>query len=112
MKGVKSAAQTASSGANIGALVERAGESAVRAPAWRIGANKSASKITSQMQQRGWTADPITEAIAKGQQFPATNMINKANSATRYVNPATGRSVVMDDVTKEAIHVGGDGFLY
>lgn len=56
--------------------------------------------------------DQITEAIAKGQQFPATNLVNKANPATRYVNPTTGRSVVMDNVTKEVIHVGGDGFLY
>jgi hypothetical protein len=97
---------------NIGGLVEKLGESASRAPSWRIGANKSASKITNQMQQRGWTADQITEAIAKGKQFPAPNMVKQGNSATRFVHPTTGRSVVMDNVTKEVIHVGGDGFLY
>jgi len=64
------------------------------------------------MQQRGWTADQITEAIANGQQFPATNLVNQGNSATRFVHPTTGRSVVMDNVTKEVIHVGGDGFFY
>lgn len=31
---------------------------------------------------------------------------------TRYVHPETGRSVVVDDVSKEVIHVGGDGFKY
>jgi hypothetical protein len=35
-----------------------------------------------------------------------------ANGATRYVNPTTGRSVVIDNVTQEVLHVGGDGFLY
>ncbi len=32
--------------------------------------------------------------------------------ATRYINPTTGQSVVLDDVTKEVIHVGGPGFKY
>ena len=39
-------------------------------------------------------------------------MIDKDNSATRYVHPETGRSVVIDNVTGEVIHVGGDGFKY
>ena len=47
-----------------------------------------------------------------GQCFPAVNKVNPGNSATRYVHPTTGRSVVVDDVTHEVIHVGGDGFLY
>ena len=36
--------------------------------------------------------------------------MNPGNSATRYVHPETGRSVVLDDVTREVIHVGGEGF--
>lgn len=32
--------------------------------------------------------------------------------ATRYVNPDTGQSVVVDDVTGQVIHVGGPGFQY
>jgi hypothetical protein len=68
-------------------------------------------KISRQMVSRGWTAQAVQEAIAKGRQFPA---INKAtgNSAIRYVHPRTGQSVVVDSVTKEVIHVGGPGFRY
>jgi hypothetical protein len=64
------------------------------------------------MLQRGWTPDQITEAIQNGQRFPAANNVNTSNPATRYVHPTTGRSVVVDDVTAEVIHVGGDGFVY
>jgi hypothetical protein len=32
--------------------------------------------------------------------------------ATRYVHPETGRSVIIDDLTGDVIHVGGDGFIY
>jgi hypothetical protein len=52
------------------------------------------------------------EAIQHGQQFPAVNQVNAGNAATRYVHPATGRSVVVDQVTWEVIHVGGDGLVY
>ena len=38
--------------------------------------------------------------------------MNKSNSATRYVHPTTGKSVVVDDVTREVLHVGGPGFKY
>jgi Colicin E5 ribonuclease domain len=68
--------------------------------------------VAEKMQQRGWTPQQITEAIQNGQQFPAANNVNPANTATRYVHPSTGRSVVTDDVTEEVIHVGGDGFVY
>jgi hypothetical protein len=79
---------------------------------WNYGSNKSAQKWQNQMSKRGWTEQQINEAIDKGQQFPAPNNINPANGATRYVNPTTGRSVVVDNVTRELIHVGGDGFNY
>jgi hypothetical protein len=64
------------------------------------------------MAQRGWTPQQIDEAIAGGQKFSAPNNINPGNSATRYVHPQTGRSVVVDDVTHEVLHVGGNGFKY
>ncbi len=64
------------------------------------------------MQKRGWTPAQITEAIRAGQLFPAPNLVNPGHAATRYVHPTTGRSVVVDDVSSEVIHVGGDGFLY
>lgn len=64
------------------------------------------------MNQRGWKPNQVTEAIQKGKQFPAENLVNKGNPATRYVHPETGRSIVQDNVTKEIIHFGGDGFKY
>jgi RHS repeat-associated protein len=79
---------------------------------WRFGSHKAAEKFQRQMQQRGWTEAQIDEAMGSGTRFPAPNNVNPANSATRYVHPDTGRSVVIDDVTNEVLHVGGDGFKY
>ena len=81
-------------------------------PAWTLGRNHSAQQWQNRMQKRGWTPPQITEAIQGGQSFPAPNQVNPGHSATRFVHPTTGRSVVVDDVTSEVIHVGGDGFLY
>ncbi len=81
-------------------------------PAWTLGKNHSARQWQNQMQKRGWTPAQITEAIRGGQTSPAPNHVNPGQSASRYVHPTTGRSVVVDDVTREVIHVGGDGFLY
>lgn len=69
------------------------------------------TKITRQMDQRGWTQEEIQNAFDRGEQVPA---INKATSgpATRYINPDTGQSVIIDNTTGEVIHVGGPGFLY
>ena len=82
------------------------------APNWKLGGNHSAQQWQNKMLQRGWTPEQITEAIQGGQKFPAVNLVNPGNPATRYVHPATGRSIVVDDVTEEVIHVGADGFVY
>jgi RHS repeat-associated protein len=68
-------------------------------------------KVASQMAARGWTREAIQEAVESGLQVRA---INKAtgNSATRYIHPTTGQSVVIDNTTGEVIHVGGPGFKY
>ncbi len=81
-------------------------------PSWTLGKNHTARQWLDRMQKRGWTPVQITEAIQDGQSSPALNQINSGHSATRYVHPTTGRSVVVDDITSEVIHVGGDGFLY
>jgi RHS repeat-associated protein len=78
----------------------------------RMGSNHSPQQWANDMAQRGWTPAQISEAIASGQQVPAVNNIRPGNGATRYIHPRTGRSVVVDNVTGEVIHVGGDGFLY
>ena len=81
-------------------------------PTWKLGGNHTAQQWQERMRKRGWTADQITEALQHGKKFPAVNRVNQANAATRHVHRTTGRSVVIDDVTREVIHVGGDGFAY
>lgn len=80
------------------------------APSWIYGSHKSMQKWINQMQKRGWTPEQITEAIEGKLSFPSPNLVNPANTATRYVHPATGRYVVVDDVTNELLQVGGRGF--
>jgi hypothetical protein len=79
---------------------------------WNLGDHKSAQKWESQMKKRGWDAGQIDEAMRNGQRYSAPNNVNPRNTATRYAHPTTGRSVVVDDVTGEVLHVGGDGFRY
>lgn len=95
-----------------GNALVNAGTKASSNAQWIFGSFKSTAKWTSQMNKRGWTIQQITEAINKGKQYKAVNMVNKGNGATRYVHPVTGRSVVVDDVIKELLQVGGDGFLW
>lgn len=108
--GAISAAATV--GVGVAGAVVQAGGAAARSGGWTLGTGKSATKWEGQMAKRGWVPDQITEALQRGKQFPAENLVNKGNAATRYVHPETGRSVVLDDITKEVIHVGGDGFNY
>jgi len=75
------------------------------------GGFKYNDKISDQMDDRGWTADQIDEAVKSGSRIDAINPYTGA-PATRYVNPTTGRSVVIDDATGEVVHVGGDSFRY
>ena len=72
---------------------------------------KSPARLLRQMALRGWTQAQIDEARRSGVQHPAVNL-ETGGRATRYVHPATGRSVVIDDTSGEVIHVGGDGFVY
>jgi hypothetical protein len=69
------------------------------------------AKIVGQMEAREWTDESIQEAIESGDQVQAVNKAT-GNPATHYINPTTGQSVVVDDVTKQVIHVGGPGFKY
>ena len=63
------------------------------------------------MKARGWTSAQVAEAVARGERHPAVNRETGA-AATRYLHPETGRSVVIEDVSGDVIHVGGDGFIY
>ena len=66
------------------------------------------TKIRQQMKARGWTDDMILEAM-KTVGIPNQG---KKGPATRYVHPATGKSVVVDNASGEIFHVGGENFLY
>ncbi len=79
---------------------------------WVYGTFKSETKWANQFAKRGWTPEQVTEAIMKGEKFDAVNMVNKGNAAIRYVHPTTGKSVVIDNVTKELLQVGGEGFQW
>jgi hypothetical protein len=79
---------------------------------WVLGGFKSEARWNNQMQSLGWTSEQITNAIANGESFPATNMVNPQNPAVRFVNPVTGQSVVQDSITREILHLGGKGFRY
>ncbi len=79
---------------------------------WILGTFKSEAEWASQFQKRSWSPKQITEAIQEGKSFPAENLINKENQATRYVHPESRKSVVLDNVTKEVIHIGGSNFKY
>jgi hypothetical protein len=81
-------------------------------PSWKLGSNHSVRQWQNQFGRRGWTLDQITEAMQNGQQVAAANQVNPGNGATRYIHPRTGRSIVVDNVTQEVIHVGADGFVY
>lgn len=79
---------------------------------WSFGKAKSSKKWQNQMVKRGWTSEQITEAINQGQQIRSKNFVNPNNPAIRYIHPETGRSVVVDTVTREVIHIGGDNYGY
>ncbi len=79
---------------------------------WNYGAFKSEAKWTSQFSERGWTPKQVTEAITKGKSFESINKVNPANRATRFVHPKTGQSVVIDNTTRELLHVGAPGYKY
>jgi len=63
------------------------------------------------MRARGWTDAQIREAREHGGRQPSVNR-ETGQAATRYIHPGTGRSVVIEDVSGDVIHVGGDGFIY
>ena len=68
-------------------------------------------KIQRAMARRGWTAQQIDEAVRRGNRIDAINK-KTGGPATRYVNPQSGQSVVVDNTTNDVIHVGEEDFEY
>jgi hypothetical protein len=65
-------------------------------------------KINTQMKERGWTEQDIVDAL----KTEGILTQGKNGPATRYVNPNSGKSVVVDNSTGEIFHVGDVGYKY
>lgn len=88
-------------------------DDSLRSPIVRPDIARATPKIQRDMARRGWTPQMVDDSLTTGQSFPAVNKLGGANTpATRYVDPATGQSIVVDNATGEIVHVGGPGFLY
>jgi Colicin E5 ribonuclease domain len=81
-------------------------------PDWKFGAHKSEQKWQNRLKQREWTNEEITDTIKNGEKFPADNNVNTGNTAIRYKNPKTGKSVIRDEVTKEILQISEEGFKW
>ena len=66
------------------------------------------------MSKRGWAFDDIQQTLLKGKWTPhsGTNYLNPGNPMSIVTNPSTGKSLIIDNVTKEVIQLGGKGFKY
>ena len=69
------------------------------------------SKIWRQMLSRGWTFEDIQKAFDQGDQVRAYNKVT-GGPATRFINPDTGLSVVIDDTTQQVLQVDRPGMLH
>lgn len=65
-------------------------------------------KLRRQMQRRGWTEEQLRQAMSTA----PVSAVGRKGPALRYVHPTTGKSVIVDAVTGEIFHVGGEGFRY
>ena len=61
-------------------------------------------KIQRQLTARGWTPEAIDRAVRHGSRIDAINK-ETGGPATRYVDPKTGQSVVIDNTTNRVIQV-------
>jgi RHS repeat-associated protein len=93
-------------GAGIEALLAAR---AARAAAAAVDVANLSNKIVRQMASRGWTAQEIVDTVQNGKAY---SVLNKATggAATEYVNPASGKFVVVDSATKQVLQVSGPGF--
>ncbi len=85
---------------------------AQRAKAWTLGDHKSAAKWANRVSKGGWTRQGIINTILKGKVYSAVNLVRPDSSATRFVNPSNGLSLVVDDETHQIIQLGRPGHAY
>jgi Colicin E5 ribonuclease domain len=63
------------------------------------------------METRGWTQSDIERIIVEGQQFRAIDKTAGFTPATRYMDPLTGRFVVVNNGTGTIVQVSDIGFI-
>jgi hypothetical protein len=66
------------------------------------------------MAKRGWTYTEIEKTLLHGKWSPISgnNYLNPGNSMSIVTSPSTGKSLIIDNVTKEVIHLGEKGYVY
>ncbi len=76
--------------------------------------NKKWKNWGDYMMKRGWKFDDIQKTLAKGKWEPhaGQNYLNPGNSMSIVTNQSTGKSLIIDNVTKEVIQLGDKGFLH
>lgn len=82
---------------------------AARIAAEAVDVANLSNKIVRQMASRGWTTQEIVDTVQNGKAY---SVVNKATggAATEYVNPASGKFVVVDNSTRQVLQVSGPGF--
>lgn len=65
-----------------------------------------------QKPDRLWTKEQILEAYEQGSATTAVDKTSNFSSATRYIHPETGKSVIVNNDTGRVVHVGGAGYRY
>src|SRR5208337_713998 len=68
-------------------------------------------KIQNDMAQRGWTPQDIENAYRNGVPSQVVDRTAGFTPATQYLDPATGKFVVVNNQTGNVIQVSGAGFL-
>ncbi|MGH7868677.1 MAG: colicin E5-related ribonuclease [Candidatus Dormibacteraceae bacterium] len=72
--------------------------------------NRLSPKIQNDMAARGWTRQDILEVFEKGQPSGVVDRTAGFTPATQYLDPATGRFIVVNDTTGSVIQVSRAGF--
>jgi hypothetical protein len=62
-------------------------------------------KIQKQMVKRGWTNQDILDVVKNGQRSQTVDYTSPTPAATQYLDPATGRFVVVNNTTGKIVQV-------
>jgi RHS repeat-associated protein len=71
---------------------------------------KLSPKIENDMAERGWTQQDIQNVYQNGSTSTAIDRTAGGQPATQYLDPATGKFIVVNNTTGNVIQVSGPGF--